>query len=144
MTIAYEWQVYGLRDPRSSIVRYVGVSCHAKRRLKEHRKEARQGGAGAKCRWIRRLEEEGLEPEMDILEEGVGVLEAADAERRWVSHWRSVTAKDGPWLLNVTEGGEFADDIAEFNSRLGTGDAPRNGLSDEPLQLGLNFSGGKP
>jgi hypothetical protein len=58
--------IYGLVDPRTDAVRYVGKAAGPKRRLKEH--WVRRSGTGVKNAWLRELDAEGLRPVMVILE----------------------------------------------------------------------------
>lgn len=116
----YTWQVYALSAYPHGPVRYVGVTKDAKQRLKQHRKDARRGSTSPVHRWIRKILEAGQTPICEVIEEGDGIEAAGHAERRWVAHWRQAAIQhDGPWLLNVGNGGEFLDDIDEFKRRLG-------------------------
>lgn len=115
----YTWQVYALCAYPHGPVRYVGVSKDAKERLKQHRKDARRGSTSPVHRWIRKMLEAGQAPVVEVIDEGSGIEAAGHAERKWVAYWRQAAIQhDGPWLLNLNDGGEFLKDIEEFRRRL--------------------------
>ena len=59
---------YGLIDPReSNHIRYVGRTKNPHLRLMAHIREF--GGVGSKRKWINTLQEQGINPQMVILEE---------------------------------------------------------------------------
>lgn len=93
------WEIYAIEDPRTRIVRYVGVTFRPKRRLNEHLCRARQGGRTHRDCWIRSLLSLDLQPMLVQLESGTG--EWREAERRWIAHYRLHTK-----LVNHTDGGE--------------------------------------
>jgi predicted GIY-YIG superfamily endonuclease len=62
-----KWYIYGLSDPREDRIRYIGATTNPQRRLAEHRRGFRQGSYLKK--WVKRIQSEGVEPEMTILEE---------------------------------------------------------------------------
>jgi hypothetical protein len=98
--------IYGLVDPRSNEIKYIGKSLDAKSRLVKHLYEAsridRKTAAQPKNKWIRSLLENGLTPTLTILEK---VLEDGDwvkAERKWILFGRTQQ-----WnLVNISKGGE--------------------------------------
>ena len=115
----YTWQVYALSAYTHGPVRYVGVSKDAKQRFKQHRKDARRGSKLPVHRWIRKMLEAGQTPVLEVIDEGSGIEAAGHAERKWVAYWRQAAIQhDGPWLLNIGDGGEFLNDIDEFKRRL--------------------------
>lgn len=91
------WVIYALSDPRTAVVRYIGVTFRPKVRLNEHLSRARKGGRTHRDYWIRSLLSRGLAPEICTIDTGTGDWRAA--ERRWIAHHR-VT------LVNHTDGGE--------------------------------------
>ena len=60
--------IYGLANPETGVVRYVGKTNNLHRRKNEHHID----GANHKTRWLDYLKDSGLEPEMKILEEVSG------------------------------------------------------------------------
>lgn len=90
--------IYGLVDPRSDLIRYVGKSGNIKRRLKAHKNEK---GERRKNRWVRLLKSIGLEPEIKVLEQA-DENTWQERERWWIKDFR----EKGYDLLNHTDGGE--------------------------------------
>jgi hypothetical protein len=95
--------VYGLIDPRTGQLRYVGKSTRGLRRATEHLQPGRLGGDRThKAKWIRSLRKLGLKYEVEVLEK-CGSLPALDeAERHFIGYFRAV----GVDLTNHTDGGE--------------------------------------
>lgn len=98
--------VYGLFDPETKHLRYVGQTIHAlERRLKRHIKEAQKGLKTHKCCWIRSLLTENKTPEIALLEDfpnDVSKQELDDAEIYWIEQFKSL----GCELTNCTKGGD--------------------------------------
>lgn len=94
--------IYGLTDPRDkNHVRYVGKTKNLPGRLAGHLKDAKRGIVNHKCKWIRKLLEDGVTPCISILD--VASLDTwVDSEMRWISILRS----EGHKLTNATDGGE--------------------------------------
>jgi hypothetical protein len=91
--------VYGLVDPRTSELRYVGITCRLPRvRFLQHLSMARNGDHTYRSRWIRELLALDLNPEMIIIEE------TTDRSREcyWIERYRT----DGARLTNLTDGGD--------------------------------------
>jgi len=93
-------KIYNLTTPDGEI-RYVGktASC-VKKRLMRHIADARRGGKGHKCYWIRTLLSRGEEPGLYVIGEvpGNGDL----AEQICIGAARALGAR----LTNATDGGE--------------------------------------
>ena len=94
-----EAYIYGLKDPRTGLTRYVGKSVDPKARLKDHLR-ARSNTHCA--RWIRTLRAIGLKPEIIILEGPCKDWE--EAESRWIRLY-------GSQLTNLTSGGDGLHDL---------------------------------
>ena len=94
--------IYGLFDPRTGHLRYVGKAVNMKERLATHIREARTGSVLHSRRWIHGLLLANLRPEIDVLEECDNNTAANDAERYWISYLRFVGAD----LTNRTPGGD--------------------------------------
>jgi DNA-binding XRE family transcriptional regulator len=92
--------IYGLIDPRTGLLRYVGKTQRPARRLASHIAYSRKGHHTHACRWIRCLLREGLKPVMQLIEvcEGNGCPQE-------IFHIRLARA-DGCKLTNATGGGE--------------------------------------
>lgn len=92
-------QIYGLVDPRTDEIRYVGQSVNPTHRLGQHIYEAEDIRGGAKRRWILDLLANGIRPSLRILA-GVRKARADIAEKRWINR----CAADGHRLLNAIPG----------------------------------------
>jgi len=96
--------VYGLKDPLSNQIRYVGKSSNYLYRPKEHLKERSWYGPLKDTylyRWVRKLVAKGHYPEIVILETAAPEV-LADRERYWIKNMRD----NGVTLCNLTDGGE--------------------------------------
>ena len=96
--------IYGLTDPRTGEVRYVGKATDVQKRLYMHLFHAttelpRWRDDDHKARWIRQLVNLGLVPGLVILEEVDGNWQ--EAERRWIGHFEGLT--------NIALGGQGVD-----------------------------------
>lgn len=94
------WEIYTLADPRTSVVRYVGVTFRGKARFREHLSRAVTGGRTHRDCWIRSLLSAGVRPTYQVIEQGTGEG-WQDRERFWIARHKSTTD-----LTNCTEGGE--------------------------------------
>jgi predicted GIY-YIG superfamily endonuclease len=98
-----KWFVYFLVDPRIGKVRYIGITCDPKRRLREHRNDA----VNPKRKhwpvhyWITKLTAEGVTPKMILAEEVADVVDAGYRERELIALYR----QSGARLLNLSDGG---------------------------------------
>ena len=95
--------IYGLADPETGLVRYVGKSVNLPSRYAEH---LRAGDRSYRANWIRSLDKRGLVPSLviiDVVEEGADWQER---ERYWIAFYRAAGNK----LTNGTSGGEGLKD----------------------------------
>lgn len=95
--------IYGLIDPDSLMIRYIGKSCSGLNRPRNHRaaaKRVRNREETHKARWIRSLLSRGLEYEIVILDETVPEA-LYDLEQWWIVYGRAL----GWPLTNLTDGG---------------------------------------
>lgn len=88
--------VYGLTDPNTNTVRYIGITIDLKRRYRRHLAD---GGDSHRVRWIKKLLALGLKPGLEILEIVADEL-AQKAERKWIKHYGRKN------LVNATDGGD--------------------------------------
>lgn len=134
--------VYGLCEPETKDIRYVGVSTHLKSRYLEHLKDRLDSH---KSRWIRTLVSKGLKPRLIILQ--CVLNENRDlAERNWIKLLRESGAK----LTNLTDGGdgalgakrseEFKRNIGRFMSKFRKGKP----LSEEHKKVLSEATKGRP
>lgn len=98
-------KIYGLTDPRTGIVRYIGKSDDPVLRLKGHLVDH---GKCHRTNWLQELIRAGLRPGVVILEE-VPVTEWQDAERWWIKHFR----EQEYLLTNSTDGGDGIINLSE-------------------------------
>lgn len=93
--------IYGLCDPRTGQLRYVGKTCKAlEKRLREHVVEAGAGVAGYKNNWVRQLLVLNLAPEPFVIEVAIG-----DGSVEEIHHIAQLRAL-GCDLTNTTRGGD--------------------------------------
>ncbi len=105
-----KWLVYGLRDPRTAEIRYVGKSCRGLNRPREHRRPNRR--QPYLFNWITNLQKQGLEFEIVVFltlpsNKGLGA-----AEQYWIKTLRET----GHRLTNLTDGGEGIPGFKHRNS----------------------------
>lgn len=98
-----EHVVYGLTDPRTGELRYVGFSKTPRNRLHGHKYDAKRG-CSHRARWVMALRRLDLAPEMFVIEKHDTRSDAAAAEVDLIAYFRSL----GCDLTNATDGGEGA------------------------------------
>ena len=77
--------LYFLRDPRSMVIRYIGISTHVESRLAWHcNKQNAKYHDERKSAWLQELAATGLEPIMDIILHGLESHVAIVVERRLI------------------------------------------------------------
>lgn len=93
--------VYGLLDPRTQVIRYVGRSING---LKRPNDTCRRGWKlHTKCgNWLKGLKNAGIFAQIEVLEEFPCQEDVGDGERFWIA---SILAAGGD-LLNLTDGGD--------------------------------------
>lgn len=95
-------KVYGLTDPRTGEVKYIGKSVNPIHRLAVHLHYAAKGGHTHAFRWMKGLLDQGLKPGLVILEEGIPETEVDDRECWWIAE-----GEERGWrLTNMTDGGD--------------------------------------
>lgn len=92
--------IYGLCDPRTNAIRYVGQSINGLYRAREHAGDARRGEVGRKADWIRALQKVDLTYDILVLE---NVAEERLLDEREI-HWIAFYYPTGK-LLNLSRGG---------------------------------------
>lgn len=94
--------VYGLTDPRTGEIRYVGETVRAAAvRFSQHKTTASKQTTPPVNAWIRGLLNEGSAPTLIELEAFESVQDMHDGECFWIGYMRSLGAN----LLNISEGG---------------------------------------
>lgn len=83
--------IYGLRDPRTGAVRYIGSSEHIERRYWQHveRVALDQGGGIWKQAWMLELRRAGLKPDLLILQE-ITCGDMREAESAFIADYELV------------------------------------------------------
>lgn len=94
--------IYGLCDPRTGELRYIGKSSQLGERLARHIRKAKAGCQRHLRRWIAGILQGGHYPEVVILEVAESNAAANDAEIFWIASMRLA----GFHLTNLTVGGD--------------------------------------
>lgn len=95
---AKAYWIYALCDPRDASIRYIGITTQrVQKRLNAHLRLAREGRQLHCSNWLRQLQQEGLRPQIKVLEH------TYDARREvfWIERLRA----QGCDLTNGTAGG---------------------------------------
>lgn len=99
-------QIYGLYDPDTDCLRYVGKANDSAERLKTHIREARTQKRPV-CRWVKSLIDGGKLPVLRVIEE-VHESKWEEAERRLIAEYRKTCD-----LLNLADGGAMPSQTIE-------------------------------
>lgn len=94
--------VYGLEDPRTNALRYVGYTGDVRYRLFQHTKPSKNRGHCHRANWLRELRGLGLCPDLLLIATRKTRAEAQQAERDAITRFRS----EGCDLVNGTPGGD--------------------------------------
>jgi predicted GIY-YIG superfamily endonuclease len=90
-----QYAIYVLTGPADNLVYYVGKTCKPQRRFAQHL--AARHHKGSKAAWLRRLEQQGQQPVMQILEIVKSEEAALAKEQEWIYHF----LKKGMPILNA-------------------------------------------
>ena len=94
--------IYGLVDPRTRMIRYVGKSCSGLRRPNKHR-QLQANSVGKHCEnWLRSLFSNGFDYEVAVLDTTEDSHKLSELERYWIAYGRAC----GWPLTNLTDGGD--------------------------------------
>lgn len=106
--------IYGLADPDTGEIRYIGKSIRPHERLANHCNER---SACHRTNWIRSVLARGKRPALIILETLPPTADWQASERRWIAHGH----EQGWHLTNSTSGGDGVPDLpAEIRARIAT------------------------
>lgn len=121
-------EIYGLYDPDSDELRYIGKANNSAKRLKSHLWDSRTAKRPV-CLWIKGLLRDGKLPNMRVLEV-VSKTEWEQAERRLISRYRESCR-----LLNLAEGGNRPSQTKEQRVIAAKASNRRQELSPERHEL---------
>lgn len=133
--------IYGIYDPRSSELRYVGKTINPlAARLSTHLRSTEKN---YRAQWLRSMVAKGITP---VILEIARLPHDGDwqaAERYWIAHFRSLGAR----LINATDGGEGMLNhrpTAEHRKKIGEANARRSPEArKKAAQKRLSTLGGK-
>jgi NUMOD3 motif len=94
--------IYGLKDPLSGKIRYVGRSSNGLKRPTEHMRPHALARKTHRSSWIKSVLAKGTIPEVVILERTEFQNQLNDLEKKWITKFRN----DGIKLVNHTDGGD--------------------------------------
>lgn len=86
--MGYDRLIYGLVDPTTNLIRYVGSSTKGLDRPKEHLRPCNYKFDRKVYRWIREVVEKGSLPKIVVLEEVARGANLIDAETWWMRYLR--------------------------------------------------------
>lgn len=104
--------IYGLVDPITGFVRYVGKSVSPNNRLRAHLIPSLLKSKSHKNNWLRSLLAVAKKPDLILLEK-ISDADWENAERRWIAYYRSIPGY--PPLTNGTSGGDGIDKGTTFS-----------------------------
>lgn len=104
--------IYGLVDPKTGYIRYVGKAADVPARYKAHFSKVELSANTKKVNWIKSLLAQQLKPTIAILER-VPEEDWKEAECRWIEFFRSQA--EYPELTNGTSGGDGIDKGTKFS-----------------------------
>lgn len=94
-----KYSVYFLKDPKTREVRYVGISQNVNKRFRQHITDNKDC---YKKRWINKLLNENLLPNLETVDTNLSVEEAFELEKKYIKNFKEIGIK----LTNETIGGE--------------------------------------
>jgi hypothetical protein len=124
--------IYGLYDPDTNELRYIGKANNAEKRLKSHLSDARRNNKRPVCLWIQELTALGKLPVIRVIET-VQLSEWKIAERRLIAHYRTTSN-----LLNLAPGGDMPSMTKEQRAENGRKMNAKFKASDPKWQRWVN------
>ena len=94
--------IYGLIDPDTNEIRYIGKAIDLKTRIRNHYKPSRLISKTHKNNWINLLIKEGKRPLVTVLELDLDEEQLNEFEIKWISNYKKIGCK----LTNGTDGGD--------------------------------------
>jgi DNA-binding XRE family transcriptional regulator len=92
------YQIYALVDPRDQTIRYIGVSKDVQTRLAQHMREVQN----EKRKWLSELYQQGLVPDIKILETIEAEQDADIIYSQRELHWIRYFSQAGAPLTNIS------------------------------------------
>jgi hypothetical protein len=129
--------IYGLVDPETTAIRYIGKSIHPEQRLRNHINEKYPCH---RRNWIDSLKKKGLEPGLICLVELKG--ESANDWQAWERMYIAMARRDGWPLVNETEGGDGVPVIGDAARRRSIAWVGRKHTPESIIKIG-NASRGR-
>ena len=96
--------IYGLKDPNTETIRYIGKSTTGLKLPYEHKKPKNLEKTSYKNHWIKKLLSSGQMYKVEIIEDVQDVTKLDEREKYWIAHYREIVED----LTNLTDGGEGA------------------------------------
>src|SRR5205814_2045248 len=96
-----KYLIYGLQDPISNEIRYVGKSCKWLLRPREHFYLSQLKNKSYKNSWIKHLIAKGLKPKIKVIEEVKNEQILNKREIYWIAYYKKIVKK----FTNTTPGG---------------------------------------
>lgn len=123
--------VYGLIDPSTKQLRYIGLSSSGMNRPLSHFRPSQLAKDTNlhKRRWIEKLAKQGLQPEIEVLERCANREELAEAEVFQIQYYKSIGAD----LMNMAEGGYTGNTVPRT-------DETKKKMSDSKVKQWANNS----
>lgn len=138
------WLIYGLADPRTGHIHYIGKSSTGMLRPRQHQGKAKEKNP-AKAAWIRSLADAGMTYQILVLEECESGKDLNEAEIKHISRGRA----DGWPLTNLTRGGDGGPirsgqkNSPETRARISASKKGKPARPDVAARLRTIFSGRK-
>lgn len=123
--------IYGLVDPETMQIRYIGKTVNPDQRLASHCNEK------SRCHrsnWIRSLRAKGMKPFMVFIEEIIGDWPWQEAERFWIA----LATRSGWPITNNTSGGDGVHDLPkEARERISSAWIGRKHSAESKALIGI-------
>lgn len=123
--------IYGLFDPETGLLRYIGITVRPRDRFENHCNEKR---GTWRTNWIQGLREKGLKPVMYILERYPIDCDWETIEKGWIK----IAKEAGFKLTNCTEGGDGVKNISqEVREKMSSWQIGRKLTEEHKRKIGL-------